>query len=133
MPNEATNFREAIAEDLGGVFLDPTHFAESVRFYPGDGGPSRTLLALVEASSQPKWEETQHELLEEVLVTVGNDAYDATNGGIREPRMGDRLQRAGETELYAWTGETRAAEGGSFTLVYHRPRRISKGGPHRRS
>lgn len=133
MPNEATNFREAIAEDLGGVFLDPTHFAEYVRFYPADGGPSRTLLALVEASSSPKWEDTQHELTEEVLVTVGNDPYHATKGGIREPRMGDALQRTGETERYAWTGETRAAEGGSWTLVYQRPRRVSVGGPHRRT
>lgn len=127
-----SNFREAVEANFKSVFLNMEHFAEKVKFYPAGGGAVRTLRALIDVSSQPQHDEDSDEVVEEILVSVTDDRRDTIHGGIDEPRHGDKLQRRGETILYAWTGEIRTHEGGSWTLVYTRRRPRSVGGPARR-
>jgi hypothetical protein len=130
MPNRATNFRESIEENCS-IDLNPEQFGEWVTFYPAGGGATRQLVASIETSAQPVGEQAGEHLLEEIFVMVASDRYAAT-GGIDQPRSGDAIQRQGETERYAWSGEVRAHEGGAWHLVFARRRQLASGGPHRR-
>lgn len=132
MPNRATTFKEAIEENRS-IDLNPEQFGEWVTFYPAGGGATRRIVASIEASARPVGEDAGEHLEEEIFVMLADDLYAAETGGINEPRRGDCLQRAGETERYAWTGDVRAHEGGAWHLVFARRRQLASGGPHRRT
>ncbi len=54
MPNQATNFRECVAENLQEVFFGQGHFEEVVDWYDSDGAASRPVTVTdVTAIGQP--------------------------------------------------------------------------------
>ncbi len=132
MPNEATNFREAIEENLS-IDLNPDQFGEWITFYPAGGGQPRRLVASIEQSAQGVREDEGEHQLEEIKVLVTGNRYHAELGGIDTPRPGDCLQRDGETDKYSWTGEVLAHDGGGWHLTFSRRKIFSKGGPARRN
>jgi len=128
MPNEATNFRELLQEDVADVFLGLDEFEELVTFYPAGGGAARQFRVMIEPSSRREVQDAAEFVLEEIVVHVSTDRW----LGIAEPRIGDRLKRADDEALYAWNGETRTADVAMRELIYERRKQLAKGGARNR-
>lgn len=133
MSNEATNFRELLAEDLEDVFLNTEEFGEPISFYPANNGAMRRLYAVIEQNQRAVTGDgtmIDHEQ-EEIEVLVSKDR-NGSRGGIDKPLVGDTLTREGDGERYAYSGEIRDADTSSWRLVYVRANPLGIGTNYRR-
>lgn len=95
MPNEATNFREAVAENFRDVFLGQDHGEETASYVP-DRGTLREITVRVVESLVVWRDATHHRVKEHVLRLIVEK--DATRG-IDDPRQDDVLYRGVEPDL----------------------------------
>ena len=115
-----------------GVVLNRT------AFYPGGGGASRRIVALVRHSQQSEDNANIDYVNDRITIEVGNDPTHA-KGGIATPVVGhapsdtDCLSRDGDPAdlRYAFTGTGRMVAGG-WVLDYERPRALAFGTEQRR-
>ena len=129
---------EDIADDLYSVMLATSDFAETVTYYPGGGGASRSVVALVRHDGQSRRDGPSHYDEDRIIVIVGNDE-DHAKGGVESPAWGtspdaiDCLLRSGdsETQKYAFTGQRRQIAGG-WELHFSRPVAKGYGTAHRK-
>lgn len=133
MSNEASTFRELLAEDVKDVFLNVEEFGETINFYPASGGAMRRLMAVIEANQRVVTGDgsmIDHER-DEITVLVSRDKS-GERGGIDKPVVGDTLTREGESERYAYTGEVQDSDTSSWKLVYVRANPLGIGTNYRR-
>ncbi len=80
MPNEATTFAEAMAENFEDVFLNEEHGAESVTLFPKESSVPRTFVALVDRMSKRREQMPHHEHNVELVVVQGPKTSAAMKG-----------------------------------------------------
>lgn len=131
MPNEATTFRELLAEDLKDVFLNTEEFGEAVTFFPAGGGASRRIVVLIEQNQRGVSGELIDHELDEITVQVSRKV-NGESGGIERPIVGDTLTRANDPERYAYNGEIKESDSASWWLVYSRQKPLGIGNNYRR-
>lgn len=128
MSNEATNFRELLAEDADDVFFNTEEFGERISFYPAGNGPMRTIAAVIEETERAVSGDVIDEGREEIVVLVRRHAFE----GILRPAMGDALALAEDQERFSYTGEVRDSDTATWRLVYARVRPLWIGKNSRR-
>lgn len=132
MPNEATNFRELLDEDLRDVFCNAEEFGELVTYYPVSGGAARRMTVVIESSQRAQAGELAEHEAEEITVLVSRALF-GSKGGIDAPRVGDELQRERDPQLYRYTGEIRASDSASWWMIFVRNKTIAIGTNQRRT
>ncbi len=110
MPTIAQQFRECLRR---------APQAETVQFFPGVGGPARTLRVLIETTAQEVSGGQREDRREVLLVTAYGDPTDVLVGGIDAPHLRDAIQRV-DGARYGYAGEVVNQSGYSWQLRYQR-------------
>lgn len=123
MPNEATNFRDARAENFLAVHMNINQFAEQITYYPRDGGAPLSIPALCRARREARQDETNQYDFEILEVTLAIDLSGAL-GLPTPPRRGDALNRTqhGDPPSRGWShkGNVVRSTSHSWTLEFER-------------
>jgi hypothetical protein len=123
MPNQATTFRGARAENFLAVHLNTAQFAEQVTYYPRDGGAPLSIPATVRVRREPRQDETNVYDVELAEITFASDPAGA-QGLPNEPRRGDALNRTqfGDPATKGWEygGRTIRSTSHSWTCEFTR-------------
>lgn len=106
-------------------------FSETVRFQPVNGGPSRSMSAIIGRRQRSQDSEITQDHVEEFEVESLNDPTDETFGGITALQIGDSIMRATsldpDTRPIAFTGEYVDRSGYSSIAIFTRTKRVSQG------
>lgn len=120
MPNEATNFAEARAENTKDVVLGSGHFSRTIT-YIRKGVDDREVTAIVRPTQNQQ--EERRNTIQKERITVVLEAH-ATRG-VDRPLSGDGIKIAGvggtEDRHYAFV-EILSGREGSWKLAFERPR-----------
>jgi hypothetical protein len=123
VPNQATTFRDARAENFLSVYMNTNQFAEQITYYPRDGGAPLSLPALCRARRQARADDTNQYDFEILEVSLGIDLSGA-QGLPTTPRRGDALNRTqhGDPPNRGWShnGNIVRATSHSWTLEFER-------------
>jgi hypothetical protein len=126
----ARTLRDDMAGEIYSTLLNEAEAAEWITYYPGGGGDSRRMLALVTEQSAVEQGEVI-ELEKELLsVVVGGDPSHAKGGVTRPSRdlvsvgRSDTLLRESDTDTtrFVFTGIARRMQGG-WVMQFERPRK----------
>ena len=123
-----TTLREQLAEDFA-VFLDTDELAETVTFYPTDGGASRSIVVCGVVTRSFEEDERGQLLVERFEFDVKRDA----TTGIATPQIGDSIKRAtGQFSdvRFMFSGEIDSETDYSLGLVYDRKIPYRHGSEH---
>lgn len=130
MPNQATTFAGARAENFLAVHLNTSQFAEKVTYFFRGGSPSVAIPAIVKRSVIGRQDEQNIYDEETLEVTI---AYDPTgaSGLAAEPDRGDSLNRTqyGDPPNKRWfyAGDVIKATSHSWTLRFMRQDLVQAG------
>jgi len=110
--------------------LARARFAETVTYQPADGGSSRPVVCIVDASEHLASIDTNELEQEEIDVTFARDESDANVGGVNVALVGDTLLRAGDTRKYSYRGQKIEESGYHLRLKFGRDRARQIGAVH---
>lgn len=121
MPNEATNFREARAENTKDVVLGSGHFSDTVT-YRRVGADDREVIAIVRPGQATELEQRNTNLAERITVVLEADA----ERGVASPITNDAVKWG--DKWYGFKGEIMSGRAGSWKLVFERKQTKKVGG-----
>lgn len=130
MPNQATTFAAARAENFLAVQLNTSHWAEMVTYYPRAGGTPSSIPVIVGTSRQARQDDTNVYDVEVAVVTIAIDPT-GVQGLASEPKRGDAIHRDqyGDPPNKGWSysGRMLRSTDHTWTLEFERVDLVQSG------